>query len=287
MVFFRFEVYSQTQQEQIVRSTDAANRGIEKGMVMCVGNDPNMVAGALYMIQQLRETWQSLLPVSVNHCNELPVLTQASFTKFRNVTIKNICGTNTPKSRRVRLKGWFCKTMALTISDYSQTIVVDTDVLWFKDPSHLFNAPGYLRSGALFFRDRFLHVSDLEKDGLEVDKVTRFIEQESVSPRVIDSTSAKALSESNGVNYFWRHSANISESAAIRHVQESSVIVIDRNRLPKTISVLSRLLGTFKLGNSISVAAISITICFLMSVLGHFNLYAFYENENRQTDMSQ
>lgn len=260
MVFFRFELYSQTQQERI-RSTDG--EGIEKGMVMCVGNDPNMVAGALYMIQQLRETWQSLLPVSVNHCNELPALTQASFTKFRNVTIKNICGPNTPKSRRVRLKGWFCKTMALIISDYSQTIVVDTDVLWLKDPSHLFNAPGYMRSGALFFRDRFLHVSDTEKDGLEVDKVTRFIEQESESPRVIDSISAKLLSEANGVNFFWRHSANSTESKAIRHVQESSVIVMDRNRLPRTISVLSRLLETFKLGK-----LNSFNHCF------HHNLYS-------------
>ena len=221
---------------------------VGKGMVMCVGNDASLIAGALYTIQQLRKSWKSTLPVSVNHCNELSIDTQSLFTKFHNVTVENICDNNTPKIERKRLKGWFCKTRALIISKFDETLVVDTDVLWFKDPTQLFNAPAYLATGALFFRDRFLYVSTNEADGLEVEKVSRLIEFESNNVIKIDNTSAKVFSESNGINFFWRHSANISNSKAIRHVQESSVIVFNANRLPRTILVLSRLLHNFRQG---------------------------------------
>lgn len=219
-----------------------------KGMVMCVGNDASLIAGALYTIQELRNVWKSLLPVAVNHCNELSIQTQSLFTKFQNVTVVNMCDNNTPKTERKRLKGWFCKTKALITSKFEETLVVDTDVLWFKDPTQLFNAPGYLATGALFFRDRFLYVSISEADGLETEKVTRFIEFESKQAIKIDNTSAKVLSESNGINFFWRHAANSSHSKAIRHVQESSAIVFNANRLPKTILVMSRLLQNFRLG---------------------------------------
>ena len=235
------------QQTTVVKSL-TGRTPVGAGMVMCVGNDASLIAGALYTIQELRSTWKSLLPVAVNHCNELSTQTQSLFTKFQNVTVENMCDDNTPKTERKRLKGWFCKTKALISSKFEETLVVDTDVLWFKDPTLLFNAPGYLATGALFFRDRFLYVSVNEADGLGPEKVAHFIESESKNAIKIDDVSAKVLSESNGINFFWRHAANSSHSKAIRHVQESSAIVFNANRLPKTIQVMSRLLQDFRLG---------------------------------------
>ena len=235
------------QQTTVVKSL-TGRTPVGAGMVMCVGNDASLIAGALYTIQELRSTWKSLLPVAVNHCNELSTQTQSLFTKFQNVTVENMCDDNTPKTERKRLKGWFCKTKALISSKFEETLVVDTDVLWFKDPTLLFNAPGYLATGALFFRDRFLYVSVNESDGLGPEKVAHFIESESKNAIKIDDVSAKVLSESNGINFFWRHAANSSHSKAIRHVQESSAIVFNANRLPKTIQVMSRLLQDFRLG---------------------------------------
>ena len=235
------------QQTTVVKSL-TGRTPVGAGMVMCVGNDASLIAGALYTIQELRSTWKSLLPVAVNHCNELSTQTQSLFTKFQNVTVENMCDDNTPKTERKRLKGWFCKTKALISSKFEETLVVDTDVLWFKDPTLLFNAPGYLATGALFFRDRFLYVSVNEADGLDPEKVTHFIESESKNAIKIDDVSAKVLSESNGINFFWRHAANSSHSKAIRHVQESSAIVFNANRLPKTIQVMSRLWQDFRLG---------------------------------------
>ena len=116
-------------------------------MVMCVGNNDDLIAGALYTILLLRDVYKSDLHVSVNHCSELLIGTQKLFTKYKNVTVKNMCGDETTKRQRKRMKGWFCKTMALVSSDFTETMVVDTDVLWFQDPSNLFNAPAYLSTG--------------------------------------------------------------------------------------------------------------------------------------------
>lgn len=222
-------------------------RNNEKGMVMCVGNDAGLIAGALYTVKQLKDFWKSSLPVSIVHCNELSITVQNRFTKYQNVIVKNMCNDKTTKKQKTRLKGWFCKTNALVHSDYIETMVVDTDVLWFKNPSFLFDSPGYLSTGALFFRDRFLYESNTEKDGLEFHAVKKFIENESENNRKINDIDVKRMFESNGVNFFWLHGVNDSHSA-IRHVQESSVILLNKNRLPNTVEVLRRLYHTFNLG---------------------------------------
>ena len=152
--------------------------------------------------------------------------------------------------------------MALVSSECQETIVVDTDVLWFKDPSQLFDAPDYLKSGALFFRDRFLHVSATEKDGLEVASVSHFIESESGASIRVNMSVAKELSESNGINFFWYHTLNSTKSSAIRHVQESSVIVVDKIRLPKTMRMISRLLHTFHLGSPLLLSHEYLCYCY-------------------------
>ena len=219
-----------------------------KGMVMCVGNDDGLIAGALHTVQLIRETFKSELPVSINHCSELSKQTELLFTQYDFVTVRNMCNKKTKKEERARLKGWFCKTMALISSPFEETMIVDTDVLWFKDPTQLFHAPNYLSTGALFFRDRFLYESASEKDGLTMDVVTKFIQTESRQNVIINAETAKILSESNGVNFFWWNAHNSTKYKAIRHVQESSVIILDKSRHPKTLAVLSRLFLTFNLG---------------------------------------
>lgn len=87
-------------------------------------------------------------------------------------------------------------------------MVVDTDVLWFKDPSLLFESPSYLSTGALLFRDRFLYESNMEKDGLQFDVVKQFIENESKNK--IKNNTAKLMFESDGINFFWLHGVNKS-----------------------------------------------------------------------------
>lgn len=98
--------------------------------------------GAIYTIQQLRQRWSSLLPVTIFHCNELSSMVIKQFLSYDNVNVLNNCNKDTSKVYKKRVKGWFCKPLALVSSAYEEVILVDTDVLWFKDPSKLFTAPG-------------------------------------------------------------------------------------------------------------------------------------------------
>ena len=80
-------------------------------------------------MQLLRETFKSELPVLINHCSELSKQTELLFTQYDFVTVRNMCNKKTLKEERARLKGWFCKTMALMSSPFEETMIVDTDVL--------------------------------------------------------------------------------------------------------------------------------------------------------------
>jgi len=284
---FISEQKSKQPRQQWVARDDASSS--HRGLVMCVGNEAHFINGALYTIQQLRGRWKSALPVSIMHCNELYADSLAKFAAYDLVDVHNLCDpAASPRPQRSRLKGWFCKPQALLSSRYEEAMIVDTDVLWFKDPVGLFQAPSYQQTGALFFRDRFLFETPSEKDGLHYDTVKRFIETQSRVPLArhnvssingnsssssstghvavsstgarndtsggaaaalsIDATTAATLADSNGVNFFWRHGADARKHSAIRHVQESSVVLVHKKKLPRTLKVLQRLLPTFNLG---------------------------------------
>ena len=191
----------------------------KRAMVLCVGNEAHFINGALYTIQQLRQRWKSDLPVSIVHCNELYTDALAKFAQYEHVRIENICDpmSNTPlnKQQRSRLKGWFCKPQALLSSIYDETMIVDTDVLWFKDPTALFQAPSYLQTGALFFRDRFLFESDFEKDGLQYDKVKQFVETQAalVASSIVSRTDSGNRSSSSSSRNDRANSLSVSSHA--------------------------------------------------------------------------
>jgi alpha 1,3-mannosyltransferase len=52
------------------------------------------------------------------------------------------------------LKGWASKAFALLMSSFREVIYLDADALFFVNPEDLFDDPGYVETGALFFRDR-------------------------------------------------------------------------------------------------------------------------------------
>lgn len=235
-----------------------------QGLTMCVSEDPAMLTSAKYLLQQLRSEWRSALPVAIAHCGELSRATTdelhslhraSTLAQFgRNLTllmraslhITDLCaGASLVKKRRLR--GWFCKTMALLEAPFTQTMLVDTDIVWFQSPELLFSATPFLRTGALFFRDRLLyelppHASD---SGLRFDAVKNFVDAHS-GRAPIDSAAAARLLRDSGNNFLWRRALNAT--SGLRHVQESSVVVVDRSRMPKTMATLRRLLPSFSLG---------------------------------------
>ncbi|KAI4717982.1 hypothetical protein E4T48_05809 [Aureobasidium sp. EXF-10727] len=58
------------------------------------------------------------------------------------------------------LEGWAGKAFAAFLSSFREVILLDADVLFFNDPELLFNEPGYVDTGALFFSDRTVFPQD-------------------------------------------------------------------------------------------------------------------------------
>lgn len=141
-------------------------------------------------------------------------------------------------------------------------MLIDIDTIWFKSPELLFDTPGYQSTGALFFRDRLLY-EKRQRGGLEYHLVKPFIEAKA---RIkIDSTVAATLADSayfsSGVNggtglppepyrysYYWRYATNATRYNPLWQLQESSVVIINKNKLPKTIAIMKELLPEFKVG---------------------------------------
>ncbi|KAG9691984.1 glycosyltransferase family 71 protein, partial [Aureobasidium melanogenum] len=58
------------------------------------------------------------------------------------------------------IKGWAGKAHAAFMSSFREVILLDADVLFFDNPELLFNDPGYVDTGALFFSDRTIFPQD-------------------------------------------------------------------------------------------------------------------------------
>jgi hypothetical protein len=226
-------------------------RQAEKGIVMCVGDDESLISDALYTIHRIRVSFKSPVHIAIAHCSELTSDTMRRLQEFGNVTIQNICSQLRSSKQKIRLRGWFCKTQALILSNFNETMLVDADAIFFDDPTKLFSSKEYLEHGALFFRDRMLYESPTERDGLHYEDVVSFIAEESYGAVNVTPSIAKDLFTKSGHNYFWLHGINGSHYKPFRHVQESSVVVFNKNKLPKTLLVLKRLLPRFTLGESI------------------------------------
>ena len=108
------------------------------------------------MIEQTRYRMKSVLPIMVAHCGELNADALSILAMIPDVRAVDICAGETFKREvKARLKGFFCKPAALLMSPFAHTMLVDSDVIWFKQPELLFHANEYKATGTLFFRDRW------------------------------------------------------------------------------------------------------------------------------------
>ena len=257
----------------------------DKGYTFCASDDPAMLTSAKYIINQFRREWKSQYPISVAHCSELSTSATDELHRLHREAVihefganttaiaaalfetVDICADATPAKKK-RLRGWFCKTMALVSAPFRQVMLIDTDVVWLRSPDLLFQTPSYVSTGALFFRDRVLFEEDREDEdgrpggtkskpgqGLRFNQVKSFIELHArdFSGLIVNSTDvARKLLVGGEIafkstNYFWRPAVDV-KAQKLRHVQESSVVLLNRAKKPRTLRVLRRLLPTFGLG---------------------------------------
>ncbi|OQE11339.1 hypothetical protein PENFLA_c072G05022 [Penicillium flavigenum] len=99
-----------------------------------------------------------------------------------------------------RLTGWAGKPFSILFSSFREVILIDADSLFFVNPEVLFNDEDYVRTGALFFKDRMI-MPESKK---------RWLQQ--ILPKPI----SKLVRQSR----MWT-----GESG---HMQESGVVVVDK-----------------------------------------------------------
>ncbi|KXG48362.1 Alpha-mannosyltransferase [Penicillium griseofulvum] len=120
-----------------------------------------------------------------------------------------------------QLNGWAGKPFAILFSSFREVLFIDADSLFFVNPESLFDDEEYVRTGALFFRDRNI-IPESKKEWLQQ------ILPKPISPAVQHTR-------------MWT-----GESA---HVQESGVIVVDKWMHFIALLLVCRMNGPDRNGN--------------------------------------
>jgi Mannosyltransferase putative len=157
--------------------------------------------------------WNINIWITVFHCDEITENNvQFLLGSSPLIRVIDLCPANKTtifgmkkRAARDRLRSWYCKVAALVESPFPETLVTDLDVVWFKQPVKLFTAKPYLRTGALFFRDRMLiHRTKY----FPYDKVLKHMEEHGFVPT---KEMALKIHRETGYNYFWRYALHLFE----------------------------------------------------------------------------
>ncbi|GAB5593839.1 hypothetical protein Unana1_08739 [Umbelopsis nana] len=125
------------------------------GMIFCVGN--GQFYHAATTIRAIRETFKSNIPIEVFYINEddlSEVKRQYLETEFSN--LKTVDLSEYIDDTWTQFGGWAMKPFAIVASSFSQVILADADVFFFKKPESFLEDAGFKKTGALFFYDRTL-----------------------------------------------------------------------------------------------------------------------------------
>jgi hypothetical protein len=239
-----------------ILTTTNTNNNNNIGVVFCAGGKEFMKSGAYNMIWQIRFLWRAELGIAVMHCSELSEATKTRMKLlYPALHIIDVCGSANnfgmdQRTSKWRLRGFFCKVAAILASPFEETALIDLDVTWFKSPTVVFDSPAYKKTGALFFRDRVNFAKAPPNGGIIPGEAIALFRQHGVE---INEESAATRFLSDGINLWWKHGAltdghPLNGEGSIGDIQESSLVVINKSKIPKTIQVLQELLPTFDVG---------------------------------------
>ncbi|KAF9925559.1 hypothetical protein FBU30_004672 [Linnemannia zychae] len=126
-----------------------------RGLVFCAGD--NQFEFVVTAIQAIRNRLKSKLPIQVYHMGEedLSKPRQKYLTEMAE-GIEVVDVTAILDNSHMKLGGWAIKPFAMLASNFEEVMFVDADAYFLQDPAVLFDDPGYMATGALFFYDRTL-----------------------------------------------------------------------------------------------------------------------------------
>jgi hypothetical protein len=120
------------------------NRGIviacpEKYELICLNN-----------ISMLRNKYECFLPIEIWEIGEEITKETKKHMRKYNVIFKNV---NDYCVNPQHWKGFQVKAIALYYSSFDESILVDADVSFYKNPEIIFSDKNYIRTGSYFFKD--------------------------------------------------------------------------------------------------------------------------------------
>ncbi|KAG0269330.1 hypothetical protein BGZ95_002115 [Linnemannia exigua] len=126
-----------------------------RGLVFCAGN--NQFEFVVTSIQSVRSRLKSTLPIQVFHMGDGDLSPpRQDYLRQMAADVEVIDVTNILDNDYLHLNGWAIKPFAMLASSFEEVMFVDADAYFLQDPAVLFQDPGYLTTGALFFYDRTL-----------------------------------------------------------------------------------------------------------------------------------
>lgn len=190
-----------------------------RGIVLTAGND--QVAYLLTQIPILRRLGCDL-PIEVMYVGD------ADLNRDSRQDLEDLEGVVTRDlAVMIRAEGWHvaswaAKPFAILLSSFREVIFIDADSFFFVNPEVLFEDPGYVRTGALFFRDRLI-MPESKREWLQ---------------RILPQPVSRNVKKSR----LW-----LGESG---HQQESGVIVVDKYRHFMALLFTTRMNGPDRDGDA-------------------------------------
>ncbi|KAI8349506.1 mannosyltransferase putative-domain-containing protein [Mortierella sp. GBAus27b] len=126
-----------------------------RGIVICAGNP--QFEFVITSILAIRNRLKSALPIQIFHMgNDDLSVERQTYLKELTTGIEIVDVTHILDNDHMSLSGWAIKPFAMLASSFEEVMFVDADAYFLQDPAVLFDDPGYLATGALFFYDRTL-----------------------------------------------------------------------------------------------------------------------------------
>ncbi|KAI9197056.1 mannosyltransferase putative-domain-containing protein [Polychytrium aggregatum] len=126
---------------------------------------------ARHLIHVVREVLNSTLPIEVFYSGPGD-LGQDQINYLR--TIDNVRVVDLQQhfdTAGPGVRGWAVKPFAMLASSFSEIIFVDADANFFQDPEVVFKDSGYVKTGALLYRDRTINVGGESNQSKYVKKL--------------------------------------------------------------------------------------------------------------------
>jgi hypothetical protein len=183
--------------------------------------------------------------MAIAHCNEIDDkeleelrALDPTFQFLNLCSTVPVLGTMSLSQAGAKLRGFYCKIAALVESPFTETMITDIDVVWFKQPDWLFSAPGYRDTGTLFMRERMYMAS--VRTTFQPNELVNYFK--SVGIHVENKTVvAERLQNGNYPSLFWKplmSSDNPQNELFLSDYQDSSVVLVNKQRHPVLLSTL-------------------------------------------------